>query len=477
MGQSMKKNIVMVLLRNLTTLIFPLITFPYLSRVLNPEGMGKVNYASTFSNYFFMLAVMGIDMYGAREIAVTRKDKNKMTKVFKELLVFSIISTAVVFFTYMILVIILKNSRENILFFTLYGIGIIVNGLSIEWLYTGLEKFSYTVIRKTILQSLFIIFTFIFVKSKEDIMLIPLLLLITGLIQLFFNLSYSRKFINYKLKIKLNIKKHIKPILIILSGTIASTIQVNMDIIMLGIMTSDWNVGIYNASIRVNRIVIGLLTSLGAIFYSRLSYYQGNKNNAEAVNLLKKWQKNLSMIVYPCIVGMYLVTDEVILILAGEKYKESIITCRIMIPMLFFSAMINFLSVQLYSQNKEKIATKISIVGVIVGFILNLILIPKYQHNGAAIATISISLVVFLLYLYEVKRNSAVGVKIEFKYLLISLIMGVIVYFIKIQVQESLMIRTFLMMITGVVVYFSLLILSGEFNLNIHYKMGSEKNA
>ncbi|TDT72443.1 O-antigen/teichoic acid export membrane protein [Hypnocyclicus thermotrophus] len=465
MAESIKKNVLMVILKNISLLVFPLITFPYLSRVLGPEGMGIINFATTFSNYFMLIPTMGISMYGAREIAIARDNKRKLTKNFKEILIITLLFTFSMFFLYLITIISFEKYNKNFVFYLIFGFGIITNSVSIEWLYTGLEKFSYTVSRGIIIQSLYIISIFIFVKNEKDIIFIPILLLLSSFIQMLINFYYSKKFINYDQKFHLKIYSRIKPILIITIGTLASTIQVTMDIIMLGFLTSDWNVGIYNAAIRINRIVIGLLISLGAIFYSRLSNVYGNNKKDEANIISQNWLKYILMIVYPSIIGIFILSDEIILLLAGNEFKASIFTSRLMSIIILFSVLTNFFAIQLYSNKKEKTAIKINIIGVIVGFVFNIIFIPLYKHNGAAIGTIMISFIVSFLHMYYTKKYINIKIDFRIKYILYSLIMGIVLLKVKSYLDYKIYINILIITFLGGLIYFGILFIFKEINL------------
>lgn len=465
MAESIKKNSIMVIVRNMAFMVFPLITFPYLSRILGPEGMGKINFASSFSNYFAMVASLGIPMYGAREIARVREDNKGLNKVFSEIFIFNVLTTIIVFVIYIFVILMLNKTKENILFFIVYGVSFLINVLCVEWLFTGLEKFSYISIRAILCQILFIILTFLFVKSKKDVMLIPLFLLINVIIQVFFNLNYSRKYIKFVTAGKVELKKHMKPVMTMFAGTIATAVYMSMDIVMLGLMKSDWNVGVYSASIRINGIVLGILTSLSGIFYSRLSNYYKNNKEKEAVQILNNWGKCISIIIFPVIAGLYITADEFIPILAGKEYGSAVITSRLMLPMLFFSVVTNYIGVQLYSKNKEKQATIIIIVTVLIGLLLNFLLIPKYAQNGAAISKVIMGLFGYIAHLYVVKKNKFTLYKMDIRYPLMSLFMLLCLYFLKMSFNCNIIIEFIVMVVSGILIYGTLLIINGDIDL------------
>ncbi len=462
MSESIKKNSIMVLIRNMAFMVFPLITFPYLSRILGPEGMGKINFASSFSNYFAMVASLGIPMYGAREIARVRDNKEELNKAFNEIFILNVTTTILVFIIYVAVLLVLNKTKSNILFFIIYGVSFLISVFCVEWLFTGLEKFSYISIRAILLQILFIILTFIFIKSEKDVMLVPLFLLVNGIIQVFLNVKYSRKYIVLFKTDKVELKKHVKPIMTIFAGTIATAVYMSMDIIMLGLMKSDWNVGVYNASIRIHGIVLGILTSLSGIFYSRLSNYYKTNKEEEAMKILNSWGKWISIIIFPVIAGLYITADQFIPILAGEKYTSAIITSQLMLPMLFFSIVTNYLGVQLYSKGKEKHATIIIIITVLIGVLLNFLLIPKYAQNGAAISKVFMGLFGYIAHLYIVKKNKFTLYRFEIKYSLMSLFMLVCLYFLKANLKYNIFINFLIMISSGSLIYGFLLVINKD---------------
>lgn len=473
---SIKKNSVIMLLKNFAFMVFPLITFPYLSRVFGPSGMGKINFASSFANYFAMFATLGLPMYGSREIAKVRDDKDKLSKVYKELLVISVISSITVFSIFYITIYTFPKSKEQLLFFSLYGLGFITNALCVEWFFVGIEKFIYVSIRAIIMQIIFIIMTFIFVKSEKDFILIPLFLLINGVIQICLNINYSRKYISYSIKYQLDLSTHIKPILVIFLGTIASAIFINLDIVMLGIMKSDWNVGIYNASVRIVSIAIGIMTSISSIFYSRLSNYYAKGKKEDSSIVLENWIKFISILIFPMIVGLLITAKDIVLILAGEQYREAIVTSYIMIPVLFFSVINNYYGVQLYSNGKEKQATIIIILSLILSISLNLVMIPKFSENGAAISKVTIGFFGFILHIYFIKKNKLTICFVKIKYFLFSLLMGIALYVIR-RITNYSLIGEFLITVTsGCLIYGLILILNRDISLKniVKSKIGVE---
>lgn len=465
MSESIKKNSIMVLIRNMAFMVFPLITFPYLSRILGPEGMGKINFASSFSNYFAMVASLGIPMYGAREIARVRDNKEELNKAFNEIFTLNIVIAVLAFIIYVVVLLVLNKTKANVLFFTIYGVSFLINVFCVEWLFTGLEKFSYISIRSILFQILFIILTFIFIKSEKDVMLVPLFLLINGIIQFFLNINYGCRYIKFSVIGKFELKKHIKPIMTIFAGTVASAVYMSMDIVMLGLMKSDWSVGVYNASIRINGIVLGILTSLSGIFYSRLSNYYKTNREEEAIKILNNWGKCISIIIFPVITGLYITADQFIPILAGEKYTSAIITSQLMLPMLYFSIVANYIGVQLYSKGKEKQATTIIITTVIIGVILNFLLIPKYSENGAAISKVFMGLFGYVANIYVVKKNNFTPYKFEIKYLLMSILMLMCLYSLKMNLKFNDYIKFLTLVSSGVLIYGILLVINKDIDL------------
>jgi len=279
--KSIKLNALMNTIRTISTMIFPLITFPYTSRILGPDGIGKVSFATSFVSYFILLASIGIPLYGIREIARVRDDKNKLSELTQELFVMHLITSIIISLVFFVLIFINgKLSDEKTLFF-IASFSIILTTLGMEWLYQGLEQYSYITIRSIIFSTISTIAIFIFIHNKQDYIISAAIGVFAALGSSVLNFYNARKILFAKRTEPWNFKRHIKPMAIVYLMNFIISIYIQLDTVMLGFMSSDKNVGYYASGLKINKMFLALVTSLGSVLLPRLSYYIANEMKAE----------------------------------------------------------------------------------------------------------------------------------------------------------------------------------------------------
>ena len=293
--KSIKLNFIMNAILTMSSFIFPLITFPYVSRVLLPIGTGKVSLATSIIAYFSMFAQLGIPTYGIRACAKVRDDKEKLTKTVQEIflinLIMGMISYAVFF---MVLFTIPKIHAEKELYLVISST-IFFNMIGMEWLYKAMEQYTYITIRSIIFKFVALILMFFVVHTQEDYVLYGGITILAAVGSNIFNFLNVHKYISMRPVGNYNLAQHMPPILTFFAMTIATTIYTNLDIVMLGFIKTDIDVGYYNAAVRIKTILVSIVTSLGTVLLPRASYYieQGLKEDAtkeanEKIEVLRK---------------------------------------------------------------------------------------------------------------------------------------------------------------------------------------------
>ena len=401
--KSVKINALYSFMRAFLKLVFPLITFPYASRILTPEGIGQVNYVNSIVSYFNLFAILGIETYAEREVARLKDNKIALSKFVKEILFINIISMVI---AYSILFLIIFFDTSLFSYRTLLYIcstKILFSVLGISWLVFGLEEFKYITIRSFIVQCAAIIFLFCAVHSKEDVWLYAIYGVILSTGYDICNIIYSRHFIDYRIKVKLEFKKHIKYIFTFFGMALVTSIYEMLDTTMVGRLTNATQTGYYSAGIKMNNIVLGLLTAISRVILPRLSYYV-SKGETEKIEKLKNNSIRI-MILFslPMTFGLIALSRPLILLFCGNAYEPSIRIMQTISPIVFIMTISNLTGSQfLPSINKERISLISYIAGAVVNISANLILIPRYEALGAAIGTLfaeSIVLLIQLIYL------------------------------------------------------------------------------
>lgn len=455
--KSIKSNAVLNIIKTLMSVLFPLITFPYASRILLPEGIGKVQFALSIVSYLCLLASLGITSYGVREGAKYRDSKEKLSKFAKEVFIINLFSTVISYLILVVLVLFIPKFYDYRSLLIVCSISIVFSSLGMEWLYNAMEDFRYITVRSICFQVLSLILLFLFVHSKDDILIYAAISVIAGVGSNIFNFINSKKYITFKgIKVQIsNLKVHIKPVMILFIMVITSSIYTLLDTFMLGYLTNDYQVGIYTAATKINRIVLNLVVSIGAVLLPRLSYYKGTNDKDNFEKLAYKSADLILALSIPAAIGLSVLSNSVIEVINGVEFIEAVPAMRIINPIIVVVGMSNFLGVQLFMPlHKEKWTLYSDLAGATCNLGLNLFLIPIYGALGAAIASLVAELVVTSIQMVLARKYISIFkiLKDALKYLLFGIIMGVIVFFTTLLHTPSI-IKLVIGIILGIIVY------------------------
>ncbi len=457
---SIKKNIILNLFRTLLSLLFPLITFPYASRILLPEGIGKVAFARSVIDYFIIIATLGISTYGIRETAKVRDNRQQLSKISREIILINMVSTVVSYLLLFIAIFCIPKLTDYRLLLIVISSKILFTALGLDWLYGGMEDYKYITIRAIIFQILSIFLLFIFVHRPEDYLKYASIAVFSNVGSHVCNWIHSKKYIDLFNKTKLELKKHLKPIFVLFAMAVVTKIYVVLDMTMLGFICSDWDVGIYTAAVKVNKIVLSLVVAACAVLMPRLSYYS-EKNELDKFNdLAYKGFNILLLFSIPSSIGLSLVSYHVTMLISGQHYVAAVPVMRMMNPIIVIIGISNFIGMQLFMPlRKEKYTLYSVICGAVVNFSMNLFLIPKYQAFGAAVSTLCAEITVTSVQLILAKDIVNIkGLNRQFTvYLFDSVIMCLPVVII-IKYIDNIFLSFILGIITGAIVYGLLLL-------------------
>lgn len=464
--KSVKLNFILNAIRIFLGAFFILITTPYVTRVLGAENLGKVDYVTSIIQYFILFTALGVPNYGIREIARTRDSEYERTKVVLELGIILVVTTI---FGYIILFFLLNkisNFKQIKTLILIMSTWILFNNIGFEWFYQGIENQIYITVRFIMIRLVVIVLMFLFVKSSNDYCIYGVIVVLMNSGSNILNLINIRKYLSFKdIKLKdLTIFRHLKPILIIFAASLSISIYLQLDVVMLGNI-NDKIVAYYTIPNKLIRLVMILITALGTVLVPRISNCIKNKdveNYKKYINLSLKY---ILMISIPSLVGIFLLTDNIIYIMAGEKFLQSILTMRILVFILFIVGLAYFLGFQiLYPHGLEKYYTYSVTIAAIINFIFNYIMIPRYYQNGAAIGTIIAELTGVIIMLYFT-RNYLKDIEFyslkNLKYFVSAGIMGIFILIIKTLNLSNLL--TMLVAISlGSIIYFLILFLLKE---------------
>lgn len=396
--KSLKANYFFSVLKTVMTFLFPIVTFPYATRVLGVSNLGIVSYCSSLMGYFGLFATLGTAIYATREGAKLRHDKEQLTKFSKEIFTINFISTVIVYIAFLFMLF-FATEEKYFMVMLLSSLGLWFSLLQVEWLYQIEEEFSYISIREMAFQVISLILLFTWVKTKEDYVKYAFIQTIAGGGSCFLNILNARKYVSWKKRCKLELKKHMKPILTIFGISAASSIYINMDTVMLKWMHSEYEVGLYTAAVKMNGMVKSLVNSLSVILLPRLSNYLGTEKKDEYKKLIKNGFSINMGIAIPSAVGLFMIAEYVILLFSGNDYLGAITASRLLSINLIFAIIDGMIYYQIMLPHRlDKQACAGTIVGALTNLVLNFCFIPKYGINGAAFATVLSELFVFAVF-------------------------------------------------------------------------------
>ena len=457
MKRSLTVNYIYNMTYKILTLITPLITTPYVSRVLGVENIGIYNYTYSVLSYFVLFGVLGLQMYGQREIAYVSDNREKKNKVFWEIVWTRIATTSTALIIYWIF----SAFTGYKIYYLIFGIELIANAIDISWLYYGVEEFKKITIRNVIIKIIGIICIFLFVKDVNDLdvyIICHVLVLLLGNLSLWIGIKKQISNINKPSKACI---EHIKFAIIFFLPQCLDSIYMLMDKVMLGNMSSMEQVGIYGQADKIVKMVVTVITSLGLVVSPRIakSYKEGNENE------IKKYMNDsfyfVFFMAFPMIFGLIGVSNTFSNWFFGDGYNGVAQMINILSPLILFMGLNSVIGWQyLMTVGREKDFTKSVTIGAVTNFVLNAVLIIKLNAMGAAIASIISMFIMTIINFYWIKdliKIKEVLNKMP-KLLLASIIMFLAIKPIQV-VNLKPIIITFIQVFVGIIIYVVMLII------------------
>ncbi|MCD8020656.1 MAG: flippase [Clostridiales bacterium] len=387
---SLKVNFIMNAILTMSSFIFPLITFPYVSRILLPTGTGKVSFATSLISYFSMFAQLGIPTYGIRACAKVRDDREELTRTAHELLAINLVMDVISYGVLVLALLFVPRLQEDRTLYVVVSFTIILTAIGMEWLYKALEQYTYITIRSIIFKFVALVAMFLLIHEEEDYVIYGGISILAASASNVFNFINVHKYIDMKPVGNYHFKRHFKPISVFFAMSCATTVYTHLDTVMLGFMKTDEDVGYYNAAVKIKTILVSIVTSLGTVLLPRASYYVEQNQMDEFKRITKKALNFVFLIAVPMMVYFILYARQGIFFLSGSAYTGSIMPMKIIMPTLLLIGITNILGIQiLVPLGRERIVLYSEIAGAIVDLILNIMLIPRFASSGAAIGTLA----------------------------------------------------------------------------------------
>lgn len=385
--KSLKVNFIMNTILTMSAFVFPLISFPYVSRILLPEGTGKVSFATSLISYFVMFAQLGIPTYGVRACAKVRDDKHLLSKTAHELLIINLVMTVISYVALAGALIFVPRLREDRLLYIVVSLTIFFTTIGMEWLYKALEQYTYIALRSIIFKAVALLAMFLLVHEKKDYVIYGGISILASSASFVMNFFHARKYIFMRPMGGYDFRPHLKAVMVFFAMSCASTIYTHLDTVMLGFMDTDTTVGYYNAAVRIKNILVSIVTSLGTVLLPRAAYYVEHKLWDQFRDISRKALNFTVVAATPMMLYFILFARDGIFLLSGEEYAGSILPMQLAMPTLLFIGISNILGIQiLVPMGKETSVLWSIIAGAVVDLVLNIVLIPTFGASGAAAA-------------------------------------------------------------------------------------------
>ena len=393
---SLKRNIAYNTILTVSNVAFPIITTPYVSRILGVENIGIINFATTYASYFALFAALGIPIYGIREIAKQNNNLEGRCKIFSELFIINCLSTIIIFLIYLVTIFSISTFYKERYFLLIVGISVLFVPLNTDWFFSGREKFKFVTIRSLAAKILSLCGLFIFVRTREDIISYLVLTLFANLSSQIWNFGYMiRKEIKFRFK-NLSIKKHLKSILILFASNIAISIYAMLNTLMLGFMSDYTQVGYYTSAIKISKLILPLVTSMSPVMIARINTLKGEPNNREQiVKLLNRSFGVMMLLAVPATIGLIVIAPRFVPFFFGLEFMRAIPSLQILSSLILIIGTNNFFASQiLLGMGFDKKVLFVVSLGTISSFCLNILLIGPYGSVGSSVASVIAEIIV-----------------------------------------------------------------------------------
>lgn len=387
--KSLKINMVLNAIKGMMSIVFPLISFPYISRILGVENIGTYNFANSIINYVVLFAGLGISTYAIREGARLRNNKREFQTFASEMFSINIVSTVAAYAGLFILMAIVPKFHEYTSIMIILSLQVVFKTVGIEWIYSIFEDYAYITIRSILFQLVSLILLFLLVKTQDDVNKYAAITVLSSVGSNVLNYLHAHKYCKVTLTTKIEWKKHIKPIFVLFAMSLTVTLYVSSDTTMLGLLCNDYTVGIYSVSTKIYLIVKTILSSVLVVSIPRLSSLIGESKKEEFNAVASDIYRTLITLVLPSITGLIVLRKQIILLLADNTYASAESSLMLLsIALLFCLGAWFWGQCILVPIKKENIVFKATVVSAIVNVVLNLLLIPIWKENAAAITTV-----------------------------------------------------------------------------------------
>lgn len=407
--KSLKLNAFLMAIRNVLSVLFPMITFPYISRVLGVENVGRYNYASSIISYFLLLSGLGIRNYAIREGPALREDRKRLKRFADEMFTINVFSTIVSYALLTITLLASPGMKAYWTLLTIFSFQILLQTVGIDWMYSIYEDYLYITVRSIAFQILSVVLLFCFVHTTNDVNKYALITVLANAGSSVLNYIHAHKYVRPGLINAVDWKRHLRPILILFAMSLTVMIYVQSDITVLGILCGDERVGIYSVSAKIYSVVKTFLSAILVVSIPRLSSQCGTGRLAEFRETAIGIYRTLITVAMPVSIGIIVLSRPIVLLVSGPEYVESASSMAIL-GMALLVCMSAWFWGQciLVPMRCENEVFKVTVFSAVLNLGLNVILIPRWQENAAAFTTLLAEGCAYMWSMYKGRKVSGI---------------------------------------------------------------------
>lgn len=402
----LKKNTIYNSIKIAINLIFPLITFIYISRVLHAENVGKINFGNSVITYISLIATLGVQTYAIRECSRVKDDKEALERIASEIFSINVLSTIVAYLILIILLLFANPLADYRLLICIQSTTVLCTTLGADWINTVFEDFRYITIRTLVIQLVSLIFMFILVKDESDYLVYATIAVFASSGGYILNIIYRERFCKIRFRIMMNVKQHMKPIAMLFSLILAQKIYVNSDLTIIGLFRGDKEVGLYTAATNIYFITNMVVSSVSTIVLPSLSrafkmhdYKEINKNIRFAVGFI-------IMMGVPAVIMLLIQAEHIIGAISGQEYVDAAGTLRVLVLALIASFVGGVIgNLTMIPAGRERVCLNSTVLSAISNVVLNILFVGRYGMIIAGVTTFISELINVLYLMPKVDKN------------------------------------------------------------------------
>lgn len=406
---NIKKNLFFSILLTVANYLFPFLTYPYVSRILGVANIGACNFTDSVINYFILFSMLGIDTLGVREIARHKGDRKSLDNAFSNLFLVNMLLTSLMLVTLVVLTFTVPKFYEHkdLMFFGAFKL--VFNSLLIEWFYKGLEEFKYISLRSIAVKTLYVICVFLFVRKREDLWIYYMLSCMMVVVNALVNITFSRSKVRLKFS-GLQLVSTFKSMLVIGIYAILTSMYTTFNVLFLGFVSGETQVGLYTTATKLYSMVMALFTAFTGVMIPRMSNLVSEGQMDKFRTYYGKAVDLLFAFSFPLIVWMIIMAPDIVRVISGPEFSGAATPMMIIAPLVFIIGYEQILVLQtLLPLGKDKLLLRNSAIGAVTGICLNLLLVPVLMAIGSSLVWIASELLILVLSQVAVRKEISIG--------------------------------------------------------------------